>query len=1013
MQKPSEPSTGSIRMQALRLLSRVLDGYKLHPFFYILNLNMDKKTDPPVLPFAHQVELLFRLAFRKPIRILIGDEIGLGKTIEAILVTIFLERRDQIKRVLLLVPRILIEQWRSELKRFGIYARVIEGSNISILAQRGFPDGWYIASIDLVKKGEHKAKITSVNWDVVIVDEAHRVGKTGFSGKSITERYKLVEELASNTTRNIILLSATPHRGHSLDYISRLKLIDPYLKDEKELDNDLFYKHTHNAIIIRRTKMDVNNVYEHKQIFKDARFIARVVKAMSEEEEFNNLLFKFLRDKLMKYYEYIGEEPKALPLLLTLIAKRASSSPYAAMRTLEKILKKRSQMIMEKALLSAKINRLSKEAENIVEAFFGLGFEDYSEAEGLKEKFEPDEALNEFAEKCSILLDKHDVKTLKRLFELVKNIVDHGDSRLKGIFKLIREHINRGDKIVVFTEYVDTAKYIYAKLEEEMPDIVNTTALITSKKIIIPGLREGGKTSIEDLKKYLESGRIKLIISTDVASEGLNLQAVNVVINYEPTWSPIKLEQRLGRIWRLGQEREVTSYTLFLTVRSDLDVLDILYKKLLAWGRSLKEYKLPIGEEVVIDMMTEEGLTAIPIDIAKGVPKYSEYKALLTYIHGGRSGLEYYVQSIINALALLRKDLERVGLTRSNLAFKIEKILNDILGDFRGVKVENLFKELFIITAELKGLKVKIDRGRIFAGTFKSRNVYDFYSNTRSLLEDITSVDKPIYIVSSAQFNNLRELHLFKVIIYFKDKLIYSETVGIGVKAGPPEPIMGRKLLEIITRSLTLDKISGGADEYYSLKEYLKNFEIIASKAILQKVVPVAVKELINYVSTIEKLGFSDKHRDWEPKDTRPYRDKTEYLGAIIFTQPSKTKRGSPPPFKVIDVEKKAMEIAMEYERKSGRIPEDVSLKEHYDILSIDPKSGERRFIEVKGRSGSDLEVELTETEFELAKEKGEKYWLYIVYNIGSGEPKLLAIKDPINNMKWEEITIKRYRFKP
>ncbi len=1013
MQRPSEFSTKSISRQTLRLLGKVLEGYELHPFFFVLNLNLNTNADPPILPFAHQTELLFWFAFRKPVRVLIGDEIGLGKTIEAILVAKFLESRDGIRRILLLVPRILVEQWRSELKRFGIHARVIERRNILVLAQQGFPEGWYIASIDLVKREEHKPKITNVGWDVVIVDEAHRVGKTKSRQNSNTQRYELVEELAKVASRNIILLSATPHRGHATDYISRLKLVDSYLIGEKELDSDSFYRLTRDSIVIRRTKMDVNEIYEHRQIFRKARFVARVISATPEETEFNELLFNFLREKLLKYYEFIGGEPKALPLLLALIAKRASSSPYAAMHTLERMLHRRSLVIGGKAPSLVDASRLEEEAESMVEAYMGLSFEDYSEVADSEGTVEPDEPIDRFVEKCSSLLETQDIEVVERLFNLARNIAEHNDSRLKGVFKLIRKHLSKGDKIVVFTEYKDTANYIYKKLKEEMPEIIGETALITSEGINIPGWRGRRRPSIEDLKRYLWLGRIRLIISTDVASEGLNLQVANIIINYEPTWSPIKVEQRLGRVWRLGQEKEVTSYTLFLAIRSDKDVLDILYKKLMAWGRSLQESRVAIGEEVVIDMMTEEGSTTIPIDLGKGTPKYSEYKALLTYVREGRSGLEHYVQSIINALASLKKNLERVGLSRRNITFKVENLLSNVLGNFRGNEEDRILKELFMIAAKHKGMSIKVDGDRVFAGTFRLNNAHDFYSSTLSLLAEINRVDKPAYLVSSAQLDGLQELHLFKVTIFFRNKPVYSETVGVGVKAGSTKLFRGRSLLDIIIKALSIGQVLSSAEEYYIPNELLQAFKVMASKTILNRVTLAAVKELNEYVSKLEKLGFSTRHQGWEPKDFSVYSDRPEYLGTIIFATSPEASEGIVTSNKIKEVEEEAMRLAVRYEKNSRRVPEEVSAREYFNIISRNPRRGEVRFIRVQGKPNLDLEIELSQSEFNVAKEKGERYWLYIVYGVEREEPRLLAIRNPINSMKWREVGLGRYRFGP
>ncbi|ADM27558.1 helicase domain protein [Ignisphaera aggregans DSM 17230] len=997
------------REQALQLFSKVIRGFDYHPFFFILNC----KADPPALPFAHQVELLFKLAFRRPIRILIGDEIGLGKTIEAILIAKMLEKRDGARKILILVPRILVEQWRSELKRFGVLAKVIERKVIDAYHRQGFPDGWYLASIDLVKREPHKSKILGVDWDIVIVDEAHRVGKTRSGQRSATQRYELVEELAKVANRNVILLSATPHRGYVADYISRLRLVDPYLiGGEKELDNESFYSLTRDAIVVRRTKMDINDVYEHRLIFKNARFIARVVKATPEEEKFNELLFEFLRDKLLEYHEYVGEEPKALPLLLALIAKRASSSPYAAMKTLERIISKRAMVVKGRAP-SLDVAKLDEEARSIADALLGLGFEDYSDIYDEEEK-NPDEIINRFAEECAPLINDRDVEIIRTLVSYANSIVGRGDSRLRTVFRVIEEHVLRGEKVVVFTEYRDTAEYIYRQLSIEMPDIAKEAALITGERIEIPGWRERRNPDIEDLKKYLGQGRIKVVISTDVASEGLNLQVANIIINYEPTWSPIKIEQRLGRVWRLGQERDVTSYTIFLDIRSDKDVLDILYKKLLALGRSLQESKVPIGEEVVIDMMTEEGHITIPIDTEKGVPKYSEYKALLTYIREGRIGLESYIKSIISALESLKKSLERIGLARKGLTIRIERILRDILGDFRGNEVERVFKDLFIVIVSLRKLNVKIDGNRIYVDTSKLDNIYDIYDNINSLLPNTDN--KPVYLLSSAQLEGLKELHLFRVMVFFRDRPIYSEVIGVGVKNNDREFIRGRKLFEIITVASSQNNIVSAIQEYSIPNEFLESLKISASKIVLRSVVSEALKEFREYISRVEGLGFSAYHQYWEPRPNNLdlYSDKMEYLGAIIFTTPSEAAQGAiPTPVMVKEIEEKAMKIAMEYEIKSGRIPEDVSMREHFDIFSRDPRTGEIRFIEVKGKSGLDLEVELTEAEFNVAREKGDKYWLYIVYGIGTKSPRILAIQDPVNNMRWREVSVKRYRFRP
>jgi hypothetical protein len=131
-------------------------------------------------------------------------------------------------------------------------------------------------------------------------------------------------------------------------------------------------------------------------------------------------------------------------------------------------------------------------------------------------------------------------------------------------------------------------------------------------------------------------------------------------------------------------------------------------------------------------------------------------------------------------------------------------------------------------------------------------------------------------------------------------------------------------------------------------------------------------------------------------------------LGIVVVA--GEMTKARPPPIAVEEVERRAMAFAMEFERRNQRNPEDVSKVEHYDVRSVDLKTGEVRFIEVKGRWDVDVTVELTEAEYEYAKKLGENYWLYVVYGLSTGNPRLLAIRDPVNRAKWSTVEVRRYR---
>ncbi|MEM0368972.1 MAG: SNF2-related protein, partial [Desulfurococcaceae archaeon] len=157
--------------QAKLLVKSIIDSFKYHPLFFMLRSSV--ASEDPVYPFAHQLELLGKLFARKPIRVLIGDEIGLGKTVSAIMIIKYLLEAEKIRRILILVPRVLVQQWLSELKRFNLTnIHQLERNTIAGYQTLGFPEGIYLASIDLIKRNEHKVKILNVKWDLIVVDEA-------------------------------------------------------------------------------------------------------------------------------------------------------------------------------------------------------------------------------------------------------------------------------------------------------------------------------------------------------------------------------------------------------------------------------------------------------------------------------------------------------------------------------------------------------------------------------------------------------------------------------------------------------------------------------------------------------------------------------------------------------------------------------------------------------------------------------------------------------------------------
>ncbi|MEM4601999.1 MAG: DUF3883 domain-containing protein, partial [Desulfurococcaceae archaeon] len=762
---------------------------------------------------------------------------------------------------------------------------------------------------------------------------------------------------------------------------------------------------------------------EGARIFTDCKFKARVVKASEEEESFHRELIEFLRAKLLQYYDRVGEDPKALPLLLALIAKRASSSPRAAIITLDRIIQRRAERI--KALESGDLHAvevdLDDEASLVADVLLGYSFEEGGLYEDEREeRIDADELLKRFTERCSIFLEDEDIKKLRRLHELARNILGERDSRLASLVNVVYNHLKNGEKVVIFTEFRDTAEYVFDELRNRLPEFfADKIAMITSEEIRPPtklGLHSK-KYDIEDVKKWLKSGDVLLLVSTDVASEGLNLQAANVVVHYEPTWSPVKIVQRIGRVWRLGQEKNVTSYSLLLSVESDMAALEILYAKLLSWMISGIERKVLIGEELEIDMLPRDkaacDLLQIPLTTEKGRPQYSEFKAWIEFIAGGKDRLRRYVKEIVAALMRLREQAERLGL-KSMEEVKVKKFLSEGLGGLYGSEAKRLLTHLLKLAARFSGYEVEERSTGIFVkGVHMTglKDSLDLWKATESLLRDVRDVVEraPIVLVARIPdhegFRNLKELHLYEVTVNLDKKPTFSETVGFVVKEdGTTETLRGLSLFKLFLK--LMDNVVGVGDVFWSKDEFTDKARTVLLYVYCDRI----VSEYARYIEEIERL-FSHTHSGWLPGGrafvTQCVSASQRLLGVIVSA--GEVGR-APPPDVVEEVERKAMEYAMEFERRNQRIPEDVSKKEHYDIRSVDPRTGEIRFIEVKGRWPIDVAVELTETEYEYGKRIGNNYWLYVVYGFSTGSPRLLAIRDPINKAKWRTVEVKKYR---
>ena len=880
-------------------------------------------------PYIHQQLLIWRLLIPNEIRTIIGDEIGLGKTIEAILTVKILQKRGA-RRILLLLPKSLKRQWKGELRKFFPEIEIWElnSDNIPVICRPNIDGGIYCVSIDTAKTEKNSPLIRRVEWDAVIVDEAHNLG-------SDSQRDELVRGLKA---RHLIFLSATPHRGDTKRYLSLLSHLDSRVNPEDRMFNSPdFFRKTHGSLIHRRTKKLINEV-EGTRVFPSCRVIAVVAEASEIEKRFGNEIADFLASVLRS-----RKKDSPVGLLVALLRKRVSSSPRAAVITLERIIQPGKGK--------------GEVKETVAEKLVGESYEDVGEALEKLDAEEVDDVYNAVLEKYGSYLTPGEISRLAEFLEMAREI-EKADSKLEALRDILNLHISRGEKVIVFTEYKDTLGYLAEKLGRDY-------RIVTA----YGGLSE--RELEERFEEFLESGDV--LIATDVASEGLNLQRASVVVNYEPPWTPIKLEQRMGRVWRMGQERDVTIYNLFLGTRSDIELARILYGKMLNIMDALSDVKNTIGE--VIQYATFRTIESVEdmIDTSSlpGSVKYRDRVRRVTEHHMIRAQLEgeldEFVEAIIEHIRKVRYELSSRRIYPAENPVAVRTIC------------ERLGLVPKLVNEKLMAEAVSEVTGRVHQKPWlQLANLKKAGEHIPEYLMVVGEKDGVDYVaVAEVNLGG----HQLRIPFVFSDGSLL-----LGANAL-------RYLLEIVKRAVT-------PDEVYTRETLEPSIYAVKSK----------LTEVLNTLI----LPYRDYGFDVEIRDV-----KINILCRILHLSEEALLSSKD---YAVRVGFSAEEFAREYECARGYRVEHRQTLRSYDFYSFkedeeclpEGRRESERYIEVKGHGKGGELLTIPPEEFEFGKKMGDKYWLYIVWNVLEGNPVLVAFRDPYNrdlfeiSRREEEIVVRR-----
>ena len=544
-----------------------------------LRIRMAGRFDPMLAvhtsdlePLPHQIQAVYgELIQRTPLRFLLADDPGAGKTIMAGLYIKELMLRGDLERCLIVAPGGLVEQWQDELReKFGLSFELLTRQ----LADAE-PDGnvfvrhnLLIARMDqLSRSDEFKEQLERADWDLVVVDEAHRMSAHYFGNElKKTKRYQL-GELLGKTTRHFLLMTATPHAGREEDFQLFMALLDTDRFEGRYRDA----VHTVNTDgLMRRMVKEDLKTFEGKPLFPE-RCAYTVSYELSENEKIlYDAVTEYVRDQmgLAERLSDAGDKKRGFTVgfALTVLQRRLASSPEAILKSLE-----RRHRRLEKRRTEMRYGSSSSTDDDLARRLRDLLGKDPTDADltdaGAMDSDdlpgeEAEEIESEVADAATAArtiaeLDK-ELAILADLIELARRVRHSGtDKKWTELRELLTDNtMITGEKIIIFTEHRDTLEY----LTERIRDLLGRSDAVVT---IHGGVRRDERAKRKEL--FTQDIDTRVLVATDAAGEGLNLQRAHLMVNYDLPWNPNRIEQRFGRVHRIGQTEVCHLWNLVAT----------------------------------------------------------------------------------------------------------------------------------------------------------------------------------------------------------------------------------------------------------------------------------------------------------------------------------------------------------------------------------------------------------------------------------------------------------------
>ncbi|MDI6786415.1 MAG: helicase-related protein [bacterium] len=996
-------------------------------------------------PLPHQIEAVYGHVLKLPrIRFLIADDPGAGKTIMAGLIIKELKLRNLLKRVLIVVPGHLKDQWRRELKerfeeKFMVFNREFLDSLYGENAW--MRENQIITSIDFIKKDDVLPSISASQFDLTIIDEAHKMSAYHYGNKTEkTSRYKLGEVL-SQRSEHLLFLTATPHKGDPENFRLFLDLLEPGFFATKEMIAESI-KSKDNQLFIRRIKEDLKD-FEGKPLFLSRYITTPNFELDIKEKELYNKLSKYVEKQYNKALN--KDKKRSVAFALVILQRRLASSTYALCKSLERR-KKRLQDLLDGALEKNKAPKTTVDFEDIED----LDEENRWEEERIWETLSVAENREEL---------KDEIMVVTNLIEQAEKIIQNEEEiKLRQLKKSLNEltakYIEQNDKkVIIFTESKDTLEYLEEKIRN-WGYVVNT---------IHGGMRLEERIMAEEIFK----NQTQILVATEAAGEGINLQFCHLMINYDLPWNPNRLEQRMGRIHRYGQQKDVHIFNLVAKDTREGKVLYKLFEK-------LEKIKQAMGSDKVFDVLGEVlhnvNLSQLLMEAAVNAKGWDENLA----------GMDIEVDE--DYIAKVKEDLGESLATRI-IDFTRIKEIQQQAREYKLIPeyTENFFKKAFtrfggrirerkdgfltvdFIPYEIREIAEQDAFKRSYGGllkrypkvtfdkeiAFKNPDV-EFISFGHVLFEAVMTLVENKYLgafLNGAIFidpEGRMDGHILFYEAEIKDGLLNvagKRLFAFYVQEDKAEPIspaiiwdlaegknQKSELIDIdYLKKVVSGKITQKLEEYKEelYKERLRQAEIKEKYGLrsLDYLILQLDDDLIS-LDDRQKRGENvdlairnkeERKKEYE-KTLEELKEKIEKEKSLTMSNPHFIGIIWVSPKTSLDrdmrnsshIEQIGMRVAMEHERKNKRLPEDVSLENlGFDIRSKD-KEGNIRYIEVKARAETGA-VALTQNEWFKAQRFKDDYYLYAVMNAAE-KPQLYIIRNPAENLEPEEkVEVVRY----